>query len=411
MMKRVLILFLLLHIIIYTHAQVGYNKTKTDSVKLYFKVGSAEIEPVFENNGKHIKRFSERLRTILKSPYNRALKITIKSSASPEGNTEFNNALSKKRAEAARSIIDSIVQKQNTYYSIISKGIDWEKLELYVEKDKQIDNKHKTLSIIRSIPEWIVKNRKVVDGRKRRLGMTERGKTWRYLQEKYFSQMRMSNIHLSYDSLEAPIYINHKSLEKPNNNKIGLTLPTKEKTEKTFLFAIKNNLIYDCLLLPNIGAEIYLGKNWTIAGNWIYAWFKNDKKHYYHRLYGGDLEVRQWFGFNRKKLTGHHIGVYGQILTYDIERGHKGYLGDKWSYGAGISYGYSLPIIRRLNLDLTLGAGYIGGKYEEYIPEGNKYVWKATKQRHWFGPTKAEISLVWLIGSKKISKRKGADKW
>ena len=37
----------------------------------------------------------------------------------------------------------------------------------------------------------------------------------------------------------------------------------------------------------------------------------------------------------------------------------------------------------------------------------NCYVWQATKERHWFGPTKAEISLVWLIGRGNFNKGKG----
>ena len=36
--------------------------------------------------------------------------------------------------------------------------------------------------------------------------------------------------------------------------------------------------------------------------------------------------------------------------------------------------------------------------YQKYLPEDGDYVWIETRQRHWFGPTKAEISLVWLLG-------------
>ncbi|MFK2066771.1 DUF3575 domain-containing protein, partial [Bacteroides fragilis] len=35
------------------------------------------------------------------------------------------------------------------------------------------------------------------------------------------------------------------------------------------------------------------------------------------------------------------------------------------------------------------------------------YVRKETRQRHWFGPTKAEISLVWLIGRGNYNEKKG----
>lgn len=140
----------------------------------------------------------------------------------------------------------------------------------------------------------------------------------------------------------------------------------------------------------------------------MYAWWKCDHKHNYWRCYGGDIEVRKWFGSAaaEKPLTGHHAGVYAQMYTYDFELGHKGYLAPKWSYGAGVSYGYALPVAHRLNIDFGLSVGYQGGKYKEYKPIDGCYVWQATKQRHWFGPTKAEVSLVWLIGCDNVNRSK-----
>ena len=88
----------------------------------------------------------------------------------------------------------------------------------------------------------------------------------------------------------------------------------------------------------------------------------------------------------------------GRSSPMDFELGGKGYLGDKWSYGGGVAYGYSLPVGHRFNVDFTLGIGYLGGSYKEYIPLDGHYVWQTTKNRRWFGPTKAGISLVWLIG-------------
>lgn len=84
-----------------------------------------------------------------------------------------------------------------------------------------------------------------------------------------------------------------------------------------------------------------------------------------------------------------------------------GTLWDKLNYAIGVEYGYSLPISRRLNLDFTLGVGYWGGEYHEYIPSDGHYVWQSTKQRHWFGPTKAEVSLIWLIGRGNYNEKKG----
>ena len=107
-----------------------------------------------------------------------------------------------------------------------------------------------------------------------------------------------------------------------------------------------------------------------------------------------------------KPLQGHHIGLNAQMLTYDFEFGGKGYMGgvpggtlwDRMSYTVGAEYGYSMPIAKRLNIDFSLAAGYMGGRYYEYIPLDGHYVWQATKDRKWIGPTKLEVSLVWLLG-------------
>ena len=52
----------------------------------------------------------------------------------------------------------------------------------------------------------------------------------------------------------------------------------------------------------------------------------------------------------------------------------------------------------RLNIDFSLGVGYQTGHVYEYLPMDDHYVWQVTRNRHWFGPTKLEISLVWLLG-------------
>ena len=179
-----------------------------------------------------------------------------------------------------------------------------------------------------------------------------------------------------------------------------------------FYMSIKTNMLYDVAAVPNIGVEFYLGKNFSVVGNWHYAWWKSDPKSWYWRTYGGDAAIRYWLGKQSriKPLTGHHLGVYGQMLTYDIELGNKGILADKWSWTVGVEYGYSLPIARRLNLDFTLGLGYHWGLFDEYLPVEGHYVWQATKRRQYLGPTKLEVSLVWLIGCGNYNKGKGGRK-
>lgn len=182
--------------------------------------------------------------------------------------------------------------------------------------------------------------------------------------------------------------------------------------------ALRTNMLYDLAAVPNIGVELGLGRGWSCGADLKYGWWTDNYK-FFHRTFAFGLNVRKYFGapeggkrdfgrvYDGRSLTGHHIGVYGGFLTYDYELGGRGYISDyreDWSRYAGMDYGYSLPVARRLNLDFTIGFGYLGGRYKEYLPDWDDttgtmhYVWQATRDRAYFGPSRLEVSLVWIIG-------------
>lgn len=187
---------------------------------------------------------------------------------------------------------------------------------------------------------------------------------------------------------------------------------TSQRNVRHFNLLFKTNMLYDAALTPNIGLEIGLGKGWSIGGNVMYGWW-TDRNRFYWRAFAADIGVRKYFGGRglrrddgRNNLTGHHIGLYGGIMTYDFEFGGRGYICDwreKWGHYAGIDYGYSLPVAKNLNIDFTIGLGYAGGRYKEYLPDPSgfpaqwHYVWQSTNNMHYFGPTRLEISLVWVL--------------
>ena len=167
--------------------------------------------------------------------------------------------------------------------------------------------------------------------------------------------------------------------------------------------ALRTNLLYDAVVVPNIGLEVAVGAGFTIGADWFYTWIPLDKPHFYWQTYGGYLTLRYYIGKQAKEnpYTGHHVGLYGSMLTYDVEFGGIGYQAAQFGFGGGVEYGYSLPVARSLCIDFNLGLGYQGGEYKKYMPTDDgtgHYVWMSTHRRHWFGPTKAEISLKWLIG-------------
>lgn len=431
-MKRLFIPFLLLLPLGHSRGQEAANRRGTDSVRIHFRQGEASFDPAFRGNGDKINAFTLRLESLLSDTACRVRGIRMVSGASPEGSTALNKKLSKQRAAHFGRYVGERFPGRDIPVTSYTPGIDWERLILLTEEDPAVPLRAEALDIMRHTPEWITQDGVVTDGRKRRLALLGGGRTWRYMEGRFFPELRSSSLKIWYEcacteeradtvataQTDTVVVVRTDTLAVQRTDTVTLAVPAT-RGRRPFYMAVKTNLLYDALVIPNIGLELYLGRGWSVAGNWMYTWFKNDKRHRYHRIYGGDLEVRRWFGTKEgnSPLTGHHAGLYGQILTYDLEWGGKGYLGDRWSYGAGISYGYSAPIGRRLNLDFTIGAGYLGGEYHEYVPGGwcethrrECYLWQATKKRHWFGPTKAEISLVWLIGYGNTNSRKNSKK-
>lgn len=261
-------------------------------------------------------------------------------------------------------------------------------------------HKEEAVDVMRNVPEFTYDNKGVlVDSRKKHLMELQYGRTWHYMHKHFFDQIRNASVIL-VTVRQKPV-IEEKSVVKeepvvpvPTDTtsvveKTDTGVVVSPETSKPFYMALKTNMLYDVLAVPNIGVEFYLGKNWSISGNWMYGWWKKNSSHRYWRIYGGDIAVRYWFGkkASEKPLTGHHVGVYGQAFTYDFEWGGKGYMGgepggtlwDKTNYAAGVEYGYSLPVANRLNIDFMLGVGYWGGKYYTYTPLDGHYVWQATK--------------------------------
>ena len=390
-------------------------QVKKDSVKVHFRQGYSILDTSYGENASSLCSIIEAVRDRRAGNSYRLNRIEIVGAASPEGTVYLNNRLSYKRANVLFNYIDRHEDLPDSMRKITPVGRDWRTLILMVEEDPDVPYKNETLAALHKIANE-VESGNTTFPHMSMISTLRGGKPYKYMYEKMFPALRASKLYLWYDMIGIPELYNTSGIAtlSPRKDYPDVFLRPEEKSrDYKFFMSIRTNMLYDALLVPNVGVDMYLGKNWSLAAYWHYAWWDVDPSHVWWRTYGGDVEIRKWFGKKSKEkpLTGHHIGPYAQMVTYDFELGGRGYLGDKWSYGAGLSYGYSHPIGRRLNIDFTLGLGYLWGEYKEYIPIDNCYVWQATKQRSWIGPTKAEISLVWQVGRGNENKDKGGWRW
>lgn len=418
-MKKIFIDILCLFSIIIPIPCLSVNLV--DSMKVNFKQSHFDIDRNYEYNGKRIDSLlnlisSDSIWLHLKS-------VEVRGSASPEGSIQFNRYLSEKRAHAIFEIFNKSNLVNDSMVSFTFLGRDWEGLKDQVINDMNTPHRDEVIRFIENINQENCDSRTAdpVIALKSLYG----GKPYKYMYDNFFPNLRFSQIILEYDA-EYPQLISSQpellSIDPKSATDIclpSLHIQTDSGTvceHRSLYVDIKTNLLYDVALLPNVGAEFFIGRNWSLTADWMYGWWDRDKSHYYWRAYGGWIGLRRWFGRRaaEKPLTGHHIGLFAGAVTYDFELGKGGIMGgiphgtlwDRCNFISGIEYGYSLPISRRLNIDFSIAIGYIGGKYLKYSPKDGFYMWQSTHKINWFGPTKAEVSLVWLLGHDNYNRKK-----
>ena len=411
----------------------AYAASIQDSLRttIYFRPGYSLLELSYRDNAANMKALTQGIQTIKGNPCVQLQHIRILSAASPEGNSALNKRVAKRRGERLRDYLKETLVLPDSIFTVSSAGEDWQGLASLIAKEKT-PWRNKALQIIRHTPEWVTRNGKVVDGRKRQLQNLDGGKAWKYMLDNHFYTLRTGAVvvcevkTLAAESTPSaaearqeqarPEPASQQSASQSPSSPPFPAIPSQVHPEPqsppvASYFALKSNLLYDALLVPNLSLEASISGGWTLGAGGMFAWWSKDAKHRYWRIYGGDLEIRKYFGTlsKSKPLQGHHLGIYGDFLTYDFEFGAKGYQ-SKATYAAGIKYGYSHPIANRLNLDFALGIGYLHSNYKTYVPRDGCYVYQETKKRKWLGPTQAEISLVWLLGKGNTNKKKGGKK-
>lgn len=434
----------------------AFGDTPSDSVKVYFHVGQRLFDPELRNNSGVMESFVNIVRKA--NEEDNIKHLSVSGYASPDGTSNANERLSALRCEAIANYMAEHTGVNRALIQTIPGGVAWEELRRMVAENPNVPSREKVLDILDNTPIWIFNSEgKIIDGRKAKLMSLDRGETYRWLLNNIFPDLRnavaVTIFYKTEVQEEDALTTNLAEISELTEQSETLELSEKSETSelselselserselpelselsdmsgsqklhagpKPFYMAVKTNMLYDATLVPNIAAEFYLGKKISLYGEWMYAWWDNDDLHRYWRVYGGDIGMRWWFGkkAHAKPLTGHHIGIYGGILTFDFENGDTGYLGgkpggtlwDRWLLNTGFEYGYSLPVAKRLNIDFSIGLGYLGGNYIKYYPFDNDYYFDKEYRMRYFGPTKVEVSLVWLIGRGNTNIRKGGEK-
>ena len=166
--------------------------------------------------------------------------------------------------------------------------------------------------------------------------------------------------------------------------------------------ALKTNAIYLATTTPNLGLEIGLGKRTSIdiAGGYNPFTF-NEELNRKIKHWSVMPEFRYWFC---ESFQGHYLGLHSGYMFYNVgamkipfqteESSQNRYQG--WATGAGLAYGYTWILGKRLNLEASIGVGYAYTKFDVYECKNcGKY--KGPGYKHYVGPTKLALNLIYMI--------------
>lgn len=170
--------------------------TDTLGVKVYFRQGYSLLEPSYRDNGVRLAAFASHVESLQRDTLVRVKSIRVTGTASPDGTSRSNERLSENRAKNIIAWFEERFSFPGVSFDAHAEGIDWAGLTALVETS-EMPYRDEVLNILYNTPEWIIRDGRVVDGRKRQLGLLRGGRAWWYMAEHFFPQLWSGGMHLS----------------------------------------------------------------------------------------------------------------------------------------------------------------------------------------------------------------------
>ena len=392
------------------HAYGKMDSVNSDRYALYYYQDRIDIQEDYLDNSLQMMRIRD---ILCKSPHIDS--IAIYAYASPEGSLSRNTWLAQKRAEAAKKFILNNLPDKNVLLPenivLHPMGENWNGLDVELDANYHLENRELVMNIMRSnIP---------TETKKKRLQNLDNGLTWNYIIRCHMPALRVATwlcvytpipefVADSMPSMKADI-VQLPSLEEPL-----LSLPPVDSVmrKKQTILALKTNRLYDAVTALNYSIEVPIGDRFSVLWYHQFPWWTWGKadNQYCVRFLSIGGEARWWFwtkprpqkgkSIQRDRLMGHFMGLYSESGKWDFEWGRSiCHQGEHWS--AGLSYGYSMPLGKRLNMEFSVSLGYASIAYRKYAPsEDYEILWRDPVKYgrwHYFGPTKVQVSLVYPI--------------
>jgi len=387
-------------------ALCSYAQVVQDSVRVYFRQGQSVVDVSYRDNADRFKLLQERYLLYSRYPQYWLKGIRIVSSASPEATFSFNEWLSKQRTESILDYLKSHTEIDASLLTLQPLGEDWKTLRRIVSETPDVPHREQVLDVLSRHHD----GQEGEGDLKRIVG----GESYQYLYNKVYPRLRQTNVVFDVVKERTYQYPARPSLGQPMAPpgllpEAPLYVFEPETEDTRTVLALKTNLLYDLVSWVNFSFEVPIKDKYSVLYYHQFPWWRwgEGNNEYCMRFLSIGAEGRWWFKpmprektekrIKRDRLMGHFIGVYAESGKWDFERKRDiCYQGEHWS--VGLSYGYAMPIGKRLNLELSASVGYASIPHRGYEPSADYSELYHLPEKdgtwHYIGPTKLQVSLV-----------------
>lgn len=160
--------------------------------------------------------------------------------------------------------------------------------------------------------------------------------------------------------------------------------------------AVKTNLAAWAGTIMNLAADVQVSEHISVELPVLWCpWYVSDK--HAVKTFILQPEGRYWLA---RPGEGHFFGVHAHVGWFNVKWNRDRYQDtSRPLLGAGISYGYLLPLGEHWAGEFTLGAGYANLKYNTYYNIGNG-ARIDTRTKNYWGITRVGISVVYRFNLK-----------
>lgn len=397
-------------------AMAAVHAQKQDSIRFRFQTDSTRVDLTKEENRRAWQSFEQMFRRDLDGVATGFVRLDIFCGASPEGSASHNLWLGEQRGRAIGRLFNQHFPRRVDSIVVHNEGARWQALYDSIAASHE-PWRDEAMAILRMTPSVDVSR---PDHREQRLRALRGGQAWSVIRERYLPPLRSgATAVLSWRLVRDTVWL-HDTIRifEPVPYHETATAGVAERNAGDALQAdsascprhtvLRTNLLYLVTASLNASIDIGLSCHWSLSltagfNPWKYPKRNRDDNKIVNPKTLHWLVMPELRFWPRGHLQRGYIGVYGQYAQYNVggisfipalnNSRYDGYL-----YGGGISIGWHWWLGRRhrTGLEASIGVGYLRLHYDRYRACNCSGLLETT-DRDYIGPTKAALSLTYLI--------------